>query len=243
VTTTPVLELAEVSAGYGSALALDSVSLTLPAFGSLALLGRNGAGKSTLLTTCLGLTEQYRGVVRLNGVSVNTWPVHRRAQQGLGWVPQERHVFRSLSVQEHLTAVARPGPWTAERVCELFPSLAARRKQRGLELSGGEQQMLALGRALVTNPEVLLLDEPLEGLAPVIVREVLRVLRLLSAERTVAFIIAEQQARVALNLTEQVMVLERGRSVYSGKSAALLADGAGLERLLHVGARVLQVPA
>jgi branched-chain amino acid transport system ATP-binding protein len=211
-------------AGYGEAVVLDDLSFSLGRGGSLALLGRNGTGKTTLLLTLMGLTRQHAGSIRYGGVELSRRSSVERARAGMGWVPQERGVFPSLTVHEHLTAVARPGPWTAERAYALFPALAARRSNLGHQLSGGEQQMLAIARALVTNPELLLLDEPMEGLAPVIVRELSRVLRGLIGQGGLAVVLVEQHARLALELTEEVLVLDRGRSVHRGPSAALARD-------------------
>ena len=232
--TEALLEVSELSAGYGAAVVLERVTFSLPPGGSLALLGRNGVGKSTLMTTLMGLTTRHGGSIRLAGAELARASAFRRARAGLGWVPQDRGVFPSLSVAEHLSALARPGRWTPAQVYALFPSLAARSQHRGDQLSGGEQQMLAIGRALVTNPRLLLLDEPMEGLAPVIVEQLADVIRQLRAASDMAFILVEQHARLALGLTEQVLVLDRGRVVHRGASSALLADPALQERLLAV---------
>ena len=227
-----LLEVRELHAGYGDAVVLEDISFSVPSGGSLAILGRNGTGKTTLLTTLMGLTRWFRGSIRCRGVELCSLPSFERARAGLGWVPQERAVFPSLTVQEHLDAVARPGAWNRERIFGLFPSLAARRSNLGHQLSGGEQQMLAIGRALVTNPVLLLLDEPMEGLAPVVVQELTRVLRQLREESMMAILLVEQHARLALQLTEQVLVLDRGRIVHRGPSAALAADAELQRRLL-----------
>lgn len=229
-----LLELDELRAGYGTSTVLDGVSLSVPEGGSLALLGRNGVGKSSLITSCMGLTQQHGGRVLWRSRDISTVPTFERAQLGLGWVPQERLVFASLSVDEHLTAVARPGHWTRKRVYELFPSLAQRQSNRGLQLSGGEQQMLALARALVTNPQLLLLDEPMEGLAPVIVQQLVEVLRQLIAAGSVAVVLAEQHARLALGLTREAVVLDRGRIVHRSPSAELANKPERLAELLGV---------
>ncbi|MEO8183072.1 MAG: ATP-binding cassette domain-containing protein [Deltaproteobacteria bacterium] len=215
------LSVQGLRAGYGESVVLEDISFSLGRGGSLALLGRNGTGKTTLLLTLMGLTRQHGGSIRYAGVELSRRSSVERARSGIGWVPQERGVFPSLTVHEHLTAVARPGPWTAERAYALFPSLAARRSNRGNQLSGGEQQMLAIARALVTNPELLLLDEPMEGLAPVVVRELLRVLRELLGQGGLGVVLVEQHAQLALELTERVLVLDRGRIVHSGPSADL----------------------
>jgi branched-chain amino acid transport system ATP-binding protein len=229
-----LLVLDAVCAGYGSSVVLEDISFALGEGDSLALLGRNGVGKSTLLCTLMGLTRLHRGSISYAGNDLARRSTFERARLGLGWVPQERGVFPSLTVSEHLAAVARPGYWTRERAYELFPSLAHRTNNRGLQLSGGEQQMLAIARALVTNPRVLLLDEPMEGLAPIIVEQLDRVLRQLLGRGGMSLILVEQHAQLALSLTSQVLVLDRGQVVHRGPSAALLADAAAQQRLLAV---------
>ena len=223
-----------VTAGYGDGVVLEDVSLEVERGDTLALLGRNGMGKSTLLVTLMGLTRLNRGSLRWHGADLAAMPTHRRSRAGLGWVPQERFMFPSLTVEEHLTAVARPGHWTVSRVYEIFPRLAERRGNYGNQLSGGEQQMLAIGRALMVNPELLLLDEPMEGLTPIVVQELMRVVRDLVVDSGMAVIVVEQHARLALSLTRNAVVLERGRVVHRGPSQALLADPATLNRLLAV---------
>jgi branched-chain amino acid transport system ATP-binding protein len=213
---------------------LDGVSLALEEGGSLAVLGRNGGGKTTLLLTLLGLTRLKRGRLVLRGEDITRLPAWRRAQSGLGWVPQERHMLPSLTVEEHLTAFARPGAWDAARVYALFPRLEERRRNYGMQLSGGEQQMLAIARALVTNPKLLLLDEPMEGLAPIIVQELTKVIGKIVAARELGVIMVEQHARLALDVTAQAIVLDRGRVVHRAASEALLADPATLGRLVAV---------
>jgi branched-chain amino acid transport system ATP-binding protein len=227
-----LLRLEGVTAGYGESVVLDEVSLDLAEGDSLALLGRNGVGKSTLLVTVMGLSRLHRGAIRWRGADLAALPTHRRAWAGLGWVPQERLVFPSLTVEEHLAAVARPGPWTARRVYRTFPQLEARRGNLGNQLSGGEQQMLAIARALVVNPRLLLLDEPMEGLAPIIVQELLAVIRELVGAGGMSVILVEQHARLALSLTRQALVLDRGRVVHRSESARLLADPETLHRLV-----------
>jgi branched-chain amino acid transport system ATP-binding protein len=229
-----LLALDGVAAGYGDAQVLEDVSLHIEAAGSVAVLGRNGAGKSTLLLTIMGFTRRHAGAVRFGGKEIADLPVHRRARAGIGWVPQERGVFPSLTVEEHLTSVARPGHWDAGRVFALFPRLAERRRNHGHQLSGGEQQMLAIGRALTLNPRLLLLDEPMEGLAPILVQELTLAVRRMVEESGVALLLVEQHARLALGLTAQAIVLERGRVVHASSSLALLADTAKLERLMTV---------
>jgi branched-chain amino acid transport system ATP-binding protein len=229
-----LLAIEGLSAGYGRAVVLSDIGFRLGAGEALAVLGRNGVGKTTLIDSIVGVTRRFAGSVALAGREIGPLAAEARAVLGIGWVPQERNIFRSLTVEENLTAVARRGPWTTERVFELFPRLKARRKQPGGSLSGGEQQMLAIGRALATNPKLLLLDEPTEGLAPIIIEELLRVLRRLFREERMAGIIVEQHAHKILPITDRALVLERGRVVFEAASASLLADGAPLERYLGV---------
>jgi branched-chain amino acid transport system ATP-binding protein len=229
-----LLRLENVVAGYGDSVVLEDVSLSLSEGDSLALLGRNGTGKSTLLATLMGLTRLHRGAITWRGQDLRGVPTFRRARAGLGWVPQERLVFPSLTVAEHLAAVARPGPWDTERVWKTFPRLHARCEHRGNQLSGGEQQMLAIARALVVNPSLLLLDEPMEGLAPIIVQELLGIVRSLISEGGMAVILVEQHARLALQATRNVVVLDRGRVVHRSESEGLLRDPAALQRLVAV---------
>jgi len=213
---------------------LDDVSFALSERDSLAVLGRNGVGKTTLLVTLMGLTRVQRGRIRWDGRNVNRVQTFRRARAGIGWVPQERFIFPSLTVQENLTVVARPGAWTLDRVFQMFPRLAERRTNFGNQLSGGEQQMLAIARALMLNPRLLLLDEPMEGLAPIIVQELMRALRELVDAGGMAVVIVEQHAKLALSLARNVLVLDRGRIVHRGDSAALLRDPEALHRLVAV---------
>lgn len=227
-----LLEFQDVRAGYGEAVVLDGVSFTLPSNGSLALLGRNGAGKTTLLLTAMGFVSMSRGTIRLNGTDISRIAPHKRAQMGLGWVPQEREIFPSLTVEENLTVAARPGRWNVESVFQLFPRLNERRSNMGNHLSGGEQQMLTIGRTLMTNPAVLLLDEPWEGLAPIIVEELTAAVRRMTEEEGTALILVEQHAEAALRLTRDAVLLERGVVARHTPSAELLADGAALDRYL-----------
>jgi branched-chain amino acid transport system ATP-binding protein len=229
-----LLRLQGLSAGYGEAVVVQGVDLVLEPGRSLALLGRNGAGKSTLLNTLVGATRQHAGRIVLDGRDISTLPSHKRAAAGIGWVPQERCIFKSLSVDENLTAVARPGAWTVPRAYELFPRLAERRANLGSNLSGGEQQMLAVARALVLNPRLLLLDEPLEGLAPIVVEELLRSIARVVRDEGMAAIIVEQNPRLVLPITQRAVVLARGSVVHEGASDALLANPATLERWLSV---------
>ncbi|CAG0989769.1 High-affinity branched-chain amino acid transport ATP-binding protein LivF [Gammaproteobacteria bacterium] len=231
---TELLAVEGVTAGYGDGVVLEDVSLSLEEGDSLALLGRNGMGKTTLLVTLMGLTRLRGGLLRWRGRDLAALPTHRRSQAGLGWVPQERFMFPSLTVEEHLTAVARPGRWTVKKVYTIFPRLEERRGNYGNQLSGGEQQMLAIARALMVNPSLLLLDEPMEGLAPIIVQELMNVIRELVADGGMAVIVVEQHAKLALALTRQAVVLERGRVVHRSASETLLADPDTLHRLVSV---------
>ena len=228
----PLLALNDVRAGFGSAVVLDGVSLALPERGSLAVLGRNGVGKSTLLLTIMGYTQVGRGRLTWRGAEITRRPPHRRALAGIGWVAQEREIFSSLTVEENLTVAARAGRWNLAAVYDLFPRLAERRRNFGNQLSGGEQQMLAIARALMTNPALLLLDEPLEGLAPIVVEELAAAIRRMTGEGANAFILVEQHVEIALPLTQSALVLERGRIVHSAPSAQLLNDHATLDRLI-----------
>jgi branched-chain amino acid transport system ATP-binding protein len=233
---TDALAFDDVTAGYDSAVVLDRLSFALPEGRSLAVLGRNGVGKTTLLETLMGNTRVTRGAIRWLGRDIARAPSHMRARAGIGWVPQEREVFPSLTVEENLVVVARPGAWSLDRVYALFPRLRERRGNYGNQLSGGEQQMLAIGRALMTGPKLLLLDEPMEGLAPLIVQELASAIRQLGERDGLASIVVEQHPVLALEMTDQAIVLQRGRVVHAGPSAALAADTQRLDRLLGVGA-------
>jgi branched-chain amino acid transport system ATP-binding protein len=228
----PLLAFDQVRAGYGAAVVLDGISLEVPEHGSLAVLGRNGVGKSTLLLTAMGFTRMARGTVRWRGQNVSAWPPHRRATDGLGWVAQEREIFPSLTVEENLTVAARPGRWELKSVYDLFPRLAERRGNMGNHLSGGEQQMLAIARALMTNPALLLLDEPLEGLAPIIVEELGGAIRRMVVDEGTAMVLVEQHTTIALALTDQAVVIERGAIAHRAPSAELAKDQATLDRLI-----------
>ena len=229
-----LLNVQGLRSGYGEAVVVQGVDLTLEQGQSLALLGRNGTGKTTLLNTLVGVTRRHAGRILLAGVDLTALPPHRRAAAGIGWVPQERNIFKSLTVHENLTAVARPGPWTVARAYEMFPRLAERKANMGNQLSGGEQQMLAVARSLVLNPKLLLLDEPLEGLAPIIVEELLRSIARVVRDEGMSAIIVEQNPRMILPITHTAVVLDRGTVVHAGESAALLADRAQLDRWLAV---------
>ena len=230
------LVLEGVSAGYGDTVVLDGVSLDLPPGQTLAVLGRNGVGKTTLLATIMGHTRVHAGSIRFNGREISAMPPNRRARLGLGFVPQEREIFPSLTVEENLTVAERPGQWTLARVYDFFPSLAERRRNRGNQLSGGEQQMLAIGRALMGNPALLLMDEPLEGLAPVIVDALLAGLDRLKREDGLAMLLVEQHARLALELAPETIVLDRGLIVFAGASRELLDEPQRLTTLMGVAA-------
>jgi branched-chain amino acid transport system ATP-binding protein len=236
--TAPLLALSDVRAGYGPAIVLDGISFELPERGGLAVLGRNGVGKSTLLLTIMGYTQVGRGRVVWRGEDITARAPHRRAQAGIGWVAQEREIFSTLTVEENLTVAARAGRWDLPAVYDLFPRIAERRRNFGNQLSGGEQQMLAIARALMTNPALLLLDEPLEGLAPIVVEELAAAIRRMTSEGTCAFILVEQHAEIALSLTQSALLLERGRIVHAGPSAQLLDDHATLDR--YIGLRLAE---
>ncbi len=229
-----LLKVEGLSAGYGEAVVLTDISLELQEGQTLALLGRNGTGKTTLMNTLAGATRQHGGSITFDGVALHKVPLHLRAAAGIGWVPQERNIFKSLTVDENLTAVARPGPWTPQRAYEMFPRLAERKTNLGTQLSGGEQQMLAVARALVLNPKLLLLDEPLEGLAPIIVQELLRDIRRITREEGLSAIIVEQHPQAILAISDVAAVLDRGTVVHSGTARSLLEQPELLDRLLGV---------
>jgi len=236
-----LLNIQDLSAGYGEAVVLHDVSISLDEGQTLALLGRNGTGKTTLINTLAGATRQHHGRITLGGIALHALPSHERAAAGIGWVPQERNIFKSLSVHENLTAVQRPAragrassPWTPARVYELFPRLAERKSNLGTQLSGGEQQMLALGRALVLNPTLLLLDEPCEGLAPIIVQELLRAIRRITRDEGLSAIIVEQHPQAILAISDSTAVLDHGTVVYAGTAHSLQAQPELLNKLLGV---------
>ncbi|MEW5422213.1 ABC transporter ATP-binding protein [Amorphus sp. 3PC139-8] len=229
-----LLRVENLVAGYGAAVVLSGVSFSLEEGKSLALLGRNGTGKTTLINSLVGVTTYKSGRIVFAGNDIARTAVEARAKLGIGWVPQERNIFRSLTVEENLTATARPGAWTLERVYTLFPRLAERKTNMGNQLSGGEQQMLAVARALMLNPRLLLLDEPLEGLAPIIVDELMGVLHRVVREEGLSAIIVEQKARKILTETDKAIILDRGTVVYESTSQALLEDDAILSAHLGV---------
>jgi len=224
--------LRDVRAGYGETVVLEDIAFELPERGALAVLGRNGVGKTTLLATVMGHTTFHAGSIEHQGKPIVGLPVYERCRLGIGLVPQARDIFPSLTVEENLTVAARPGRWTLGRVYELFPKLAERRGHWGNQISGGEQQMLAIGRALMGNPTLLLMDEPLEGLAPIIVEVLLQAMERLIREDSLAVVLVEQHAKLALQVTQNALVLNRGRIVYNGPSADLLADPQRLTSLV-----------
>jgi branched-chain amino acid transport system ATP-binding protein len=228
-----LLAIESLRAGYGEAVVLPGMTLSLPEGQVLALLGRNGTGKTTLINSIVGVTRRFGGTVSLSGQDITALRPDQRARAGVGWVPQERNIFRSLTVEENMTAVAQPGPWTVQQIYRMFPRLEERRNNFGNQLSGGEQQMLAIGRALTLNPKVLLLDEPTEGLAPIIVDELLRALGTITRSSGICSIIVEQNAQKVLGLADRVVILERGTIVHDAASDALKADPTVLER--HLG--------
>jgi branched-chain amino acid transport system ATP-binding protein len=235
-----LLRLDDVTAGYRDTVVLERVSVAIAANEAWALLGRNGVGKTTLLMTVMGLTNLNSGAVVFDGRDIATLDTHRRVQAGIGYVPQEREIFPSLTVDENLRVARRAGEWTRERVYDLFPRLAERRRNYGNQLSGGEQQMLAVGRALVGNPRLLLLDEPFEGLAPVIIDTLAAALTRLRSESNIATVLVEQQVEIALEMTENVLVLDKGQIVWQGESLSLAADRERLASL--VGLQEAEAP-
>jgi branched-chain amino acid transport system ATP-binding protein len=226
--------LESVSAGYGETVVLENVSLTLQPGESLSIIGRNGVGKTTLLATIMGHTALHAGSVRLGDRDISQLPVHLRSRAGIGYVPQEREIFPSLTARENLEIAVRPGRWDIPAVYELFPQLAERETNMGNQLSGGEQQMLAIARALVGNPTVLLMDEPTEGLAPVIVDSLVAAMKRLRGEHGLAIMLVEQHSAIALDFAPRTMVINRGRIVFDGESAKLKSDKAHLESLIGV---------
>jgi len=229
-----LLKLEGIMAGYGEAKVLRGIDLTLGQGQALALLGRNGTGKTTLINTIVGHTRRFAGRIWLDGKDITRFKPYQRALAGIGWVPQERNIFRSLTVEENLTAIAVPGPWNLARIYKMFPRLEERRANMGDQLSGGEQQMLAIGRALMLNPKVLLLDEPLEGLAPIIVQDLMRILSEIIRDEGLSVILVEQNARKALSITHDAVVLERGSVIHSSTAAELLAQDEKIDTLLAV---------
>ena len=232
-----LLTLRQVAAGYGEAVVVSNIDLALSPGESLAVLGRNGTGKTTLLCTLMGVTRFRSGRIELRGMDLTRLRPDQRAAAGIGWVPQERNIFKSLTVEENLTAVARPGRWTLERAYQLFPRLKERRQNLGSQLSGGEQQMLAIARALVVNPKLLLLDEPLEGLAPILVEELLRLLQRIIRDEGLSALVVEQHAHRILDVTDRAVILDRGAIVHESPSRALIEDPSPLVQHLGVAGR------
>jgi branched-chain amino acid transport system ATP-binding protein len=230
----PALVLDNVRAGYGETVVLEDIRFNLGASETVSIIGRNGVGKTTLLATIMGHTALHGGRLSLHGKDISALPTYRRVVAGLGYVPQEREIFPSLTLRENLEVATRPGPWTMDKVFELFPRLGERAGNRGNQLSGGEQQMLAIGRALIGNPTVLLMDEPSEGLAPVIVEELARAVKRLTQAGGLATILVEQNSRLALDIASRAVVMDRGRIVYDGPSETLRNDPAKLEQLIGV---------
>jgi branched-chain amino acid transport system ATP-binding protein len=231
-----LLSIRGLAAGYGEARVISGIDLDLEAGRSLAVLGRNGTGKTTLLNTIIGATRHHGGTLRFEGRDITTLRSDKRAHAGIGWVPQERNIFKSLSVEENLTVVARPGRWDVEAVYAMFPRLRERRSNMGNQLSGGEQQMLAIGRALMLNPRLILLDEPTEGLAPIIIEELLAALVRITREEALSAIIVEQHAQKILKVTDDAVILDRGTIVHAATSQALIDDPAPLDQHLGVSA-------
>jgi branched-chain amino acid transport system ATP-binding protein len=237
-----VLRIERLTAGYGEAIVLHELSLSLPQGQSLALLGRNGMGKTTLINSIVGVTTYFAGRISLLDRDLAGLRPDQRAHAGVGWVPQERNIFKSLTVEENLTAVARPGAWTLERIYQLFPRLGERRRNLGNQLSGGEQQMLAVGRALILNPRLVLLDEPLEGLAPILVEELLAALRRIIRQEGTSAILVEQNAQKVLAVTDRAAIIERGLLVHEAPSSELAANRPVLESYLGVTATAPRRP-
>jgi branched-chain amino acid transport system ATP-binding protein len=227
-----VLRVEELTAGYAGTVVIDDVAFSLDDEGGIALLGRNGVGKTTLLSTLMGHTHVRSGKIVLAGRDITALPSYERSKLGLGFVPQEREIFPSLTVYENIIVAARTGSWTVERVYELFPRLAERRRNYGNQLSGGEQQMLAIARALVGNPKVILLDEPFEGLAPALVDSLVDALRRIHIDERMAMILVEQHAQLILELMPEAIVLDRGQVRWRGSSQALASDRAQLASLM-----------
>jgi branched-chain amino acid transport system ATP-binding protein len=227
------LEIEALCAGYGSAQVLFGVDLAIDAGEVLALMGRNGMGKSTLVRSILGFTSVTSGTVRVGGKDVTSWPSHRVARAGIGWVPEGRQAFAALSIEENLLVAARPGPWTRAKVYDLFPRLAERKRHYGNQVSGGEQQMLAIGRALLTQPALLVLDEATEGLAPLVRQEIWRTLSRLK-ESGQSVLIIDRDFDALARLADRFAVMEKGRIAHAGPAAELQASRARIERFVGV---------
>ncbi len=225
---------------YGKSHILHGVSLAAPAGQVTALLGRNGAGKTTTLRSLLGLTPAREGRITILGEETTRWPSFRIAALGVGYVPEGRRIFANLSVDENLKVpIEREGPWSRDRVYGLFPRLAERRQNRGRQLSGGEQEMLAIARALLINPRLLILDEPSQGLAPLVVREVFRVIAQMRDEG-ISVLLVEQNVRMSLEVADHAYVLDNGEVVYSGRAAELAKDEERVQALAGARAEAWQ---
>lgn len=231
----PRLELCDVHSYYGKSHILQGVSLHVGDGELVTLLGRNGAGKSTTLKTIAGVVAPARGQVRFNGAAIGGLPAHRVASQGVCLVPEHRGIFKLLTVEENLMLGARrKSPWQLADIYRIFPRLKERRRNGGAQLSGGEQQMLAIGRALMNHPRLLMLDEPVEGLAPVIVEEIVAQLKLIRAQG-VPILLVEQNLEVCTQLADRHYIIEQGTLVYTASNAAFMADAQVKDRYLGVG--------
>ncbi|WP_219214189.1 ABC transporter ATP-binding protein [Variovorax boronicumulans] len=230
-----MLETRKLSGGWGPTLVVEDLSLRIDSGETLAVVGRNGVGKSTLLELIVGRARRRSGGILLGHADVGDLAIHQRARAGLAYVPQGREVFPSLTVAEHLQIAARPGDWTQQRVLDLFPRLGERLASHGNQLSGGEQQMLAIARALLGNPRVLLMDEPFEGLAPIIVEHLVGSIRKVVQRSALALLIVEQRVDIALELSHRCLVMDRGRVVFEGASNELARDERRVAALMGLG--------
>lgn len=226
------LEIRHLHGGWGQTTVVEDVSLAIGAGETVSIIGRNGVGKSTLLELIVGRAQRHAGGICIGDVDYSAARTYRRSDGGLGYVPQEREVFPSLTVRENLSIAGRPGPWNEDRVFAMFPGLAQRANSLGWQLSGGEQQMLSIGRALMGNPKVLLMDEPMEGLAPVIVEQLVEVLTKVVTDGTLAVLLVEQRIDVVLNLASRCLIMDRGRVVHEEASASLRTDPERLGQLI-----------
>jgi branched-chain amino acid transport system ATP-binding protein len=230
------LEVENLSAGYGPTRIIEGIALSVQPGDRLAVLGRNGMGKTTLLATLMGLTTRHGGTIAIGGHDVTVRRTSARAELGIGYVPQTRDIFASLTVEENLRTGLKGRPASAlDEAYAMFPRLRERRRNYGMQLSGGEQQMLSMARTLLGKPSLLLLDEPLEGLAPVICDELMALLTTLASSGEVTIILVEQQIERALDFADRVMVMERGRTSWAGTPDALRSDRGLVDRLVGVG--------